>query len=82
MLTFKFGTALISPFVRMDDQSFHFRIIEADLGETYILESAPFLGSEWKAVTEFVAVQTEIQLQVEYPHDATARFFRVRSPRN
>ena len=57
-------------------------ILEADIGKIYILESAALLDSEWNAVTEFVFTQTEMQLQVEYTRDATARFFRVRSSRN
>lgn len=77
LFTFKFGMSLISPFVRMDDQSFHFRVIEAERGETYVLETTTNPGSGWHPVTEFPAVQTEMQLQVDFSSGRSAAYFRI-----
>ncbi len=78
LFSFKFPTTLISPFVRMDDESYHFRIIEAEVGQTYVLETATSLRSEWNSVTEFFAEESEIQLQVAFDPGAPAAFFRAR----
>lgn len=78
MFTLRFGDALISPFVRPDDQSFHFRLIEAEPGLTYVLETKTTLDSEWSAVTEFFPDQTEMQLQVDFNPASPAAFFRTR----
>ena len=78
MFTLKFGVALISPYARSGDQSFHFRLIESEPGQTYVLETKTSLDSEWHPVTEFSPQQTEIQLQVDFTPTSPAAFFRVR----
>lgn len=78
MFDLRFGVTLMSPMLRLSDQSFHFRLIEAEPGKTYVLQTVTVLGSEWSSVSEIFAEQTEMQLQVDFSPTSAAAFYQVR----
>jgi hypothetical protein len=78
MFQFKFGVALGSPYARALDNSFHFTVTEAVPGVVYLLETAPALDSDWRAIKEFTAYDSEMQIQVDCSATTGAAFFRLR----
>jgi hypothetical protein len=74
----QFDPWMHSAFARFSDNSFHFKVSDATVGETYLLETIPDLAAtDWTIVKEVQAQSSEVQLEVDLSK-TEASFFRLR----